>query len=77
MKNRSENAKNRDWKGSPDLPSVKPEDYDTSIDSARGSAHKPEKQVVTPGNNPDKYLSKQDQKKRRQLPLHDEKIGGG
>jgi hypothetical protein len=38
-KNKDENAKNPDWKVPMDLPSVKPEDYDKSIDSSRGSAN--------------------------------------
>jgi hypothetical protein len=36
--NKDENAKNPAFKVPMDLPSVKPEDYDASIDSGRGSA---------------------------------------
>lgn len=45
-----ENAKNTAWKTPMELPSVKPEDYDTSIDSANGSAGlmHPEKAKRTP-----------------------------
>lgn len=36
--NKDENAKNPDFKVPMNLPSVKREDYDVSIDSGRGSA---------------------------------------
>jgi hypothetical protein len=74
MKNDKENAKNPDWKIPMDLPSVKPEDYTTS-DSKRDSANIPKGQTVTSGND-NKDLAKEEQKKRGQLPLHDEAIGG-
>lgn len=38
-KNKDENAKNPDWEVPVALPSVKPEDYDRSIDSGHGSAN--------------------------------------
>lgn len=37
-KDKSENAKNPNFKNPVDLPHVKPEDYDAAIDSGRGSA---------------------------------------
>ena len=73
--NKDENAKNPDFKVPVDLPGVKPEDYDASIDSARGSAgQKPKGQAVTPGNKEDPARKKQ--KESGQLPLHEEAIGG-
>jgi hypothetical protein len=72
--NKDENAKNPDFKVPIDLPSVKPEDYDASIDSGRGSAKAPQGQAVKPGNQEDP--AKREQKKHGQLPLHDEAIGG-
>ena len=64
---KDENGKNPDWKVPMDLPSVKPEDYDASIPSGRGSAHSSQK-------NEDPAAKAQ--KQHGQLPLHDEKIGG-
>jgi hypothetical protein len=74
--NKDENAKNTDFKVPMDLPSVKPEDYDASIDSGRGSAgqQKPKGQSITPDKEEDP--AKEKQKERGQLPLHDEAIGG-
>lgn len=67
MSNDDENAKDPRWKIPMDLPSVKPEAYDATIDSGRGSAKSHESQ-----DNP----AKEEQKKRGQLPKHDEPIGG-
>jgi len=74
--NKDKNAKNPDFQVPTDLPSVKPEDYAASIDSAHGSAgqQKPEGQVVTADKQEDPAKDKQ--KERGQLPLHEEAIGG-
>jgi hypothetical protein len=72
--NKNENAKNPDFKVPMDLPSVKPEDYDSSIDSGRGSAKAPQSQIVTPDNQEDSV--KREQKKRGRLSPRNKAIGG-
>lgn len=72
--NKDENAKDPDFEVPVDLPHVKPEDYDVSIDSGGGSAREPKGQVVTPDKQKDP--AREEQKKRGQLPLHGEAIGG-
>lgn len=68
---KNENAKNPDWQVPVDLPGVKPEDYDKNIDSGRGSATHP----VFPGDGVDPAVK--EAKRKQQMPLHDEPIGGG
>jgi hypothetical protein len=68
---KNENAKDPKWQTPVDLPGVKPEDYAKNIDSGRGSATDP----VFPGDGVDPAVDIA--KRRKQMPLHDEPIGGG
>jgi hypothetical protein len=63
--NKDDNSKNSDFKTPTDLPGVKPEDYDASIDSGRGSAGQQKEDPA-----------RKKQKENGEMPLHEEAIGG-
>lgn len=72
--NKDEHAKNPDFIVPMNLPNVKPEDYDKSIDSGGGSAKAPKGQVV---NSKQNDPAREKQKEAGEMPLHEEAIGGG